>query len=70
VYAVFKRKESNDPTGPWPSTVLLKRRWFATAPIAERVWGGILVDAKGTFAANHLPCLPLGQQGISLRAVE
>ena len=38
--------------------------------IAERVWGGILVEAKGTFAANRVPCLPLGQQVISLRAFE
>jgi hypothetical protein len=66
----LSRKESSGPTGPWPSTVSLKRRWFATAPIAERVWGGILVEAKGTFAANRVPCLPLGQQVISLRAFE
>jgi hypothetical protein len=33
----LSRQESNDPTGPWPSTVLLEIRWFATAPIADRV---------------------------------
>jgi len=32
----------------------LERRWFTTAPIANGVWGGILVEAKGKFAADKV----------------
>jgi len=49
------RSRSNNPTGPTPASVTLERRWFTVAPIANGVWGGILVEAKGTFAANKYP---------------
>ena len=46
------RFRSNDPTGPTPAPVLLERRWFTMAPITN---GGVLVEAKGTFAADKFP---------------
>lgn len=49
------RLRSNNPTGPSPASVLLERRWFTTTPIANGVWGGILVEAKGTFLADKFP---------------
>jgi hypothetical protein len=50
-----RRFRSNIPTGPTPASVLLERRWFTMAPIANGVWGGILVEAKGTFVADRFP---------------
>lgn len=49
------RFRSNDPTGPTPASVMLERRGFSTAPIANGVWGGVLVEATGTFVADRLP---------------
>jgi len=55
VLQFVSRFRSNDPTSPKPASVLLERRWFTTAPIANGVWGGILVEAKGTFLADKFP---------------
>jgi hypothetical protein len=49
------RLRSNNPTGLTPTSVLLERRWFTTTAIANGVWGGILVEAKGTVVADKLP---------------
>lgn len=51
------RFRSNNPTSPQPASVLLERRWFTSAWIANGVWGGILVEAKGTFLADKTPTI-------------
>lgn len=57
------RFRSSDPTGPTP-TSMMEKRWFSTAPMADRRWGGILVEAKGTFSAEKLPRIAWDTRGL------
>jgi hypothetical protein len=58
------RFRSNDPTGPSPSLVKLERRWFVPTPIGPTKWGGILVEATGTFDADKAPQVEWDVRGL------
>jgi hypothetical protein len=53
---------SADPAGPAPSSVMLERRWFSTAPIANGVWGAFWWKPK----EHSLPINSLRSRGTCL----